>query len=101
VGHPLGEACPKGFCRFGLECKGPSPFRCLPGASLATIGEACGSSTADKQCEFGAVCDLSGVCANVPTLDETAGKTMYLHCDSWTTESATGKCIVKEALSCN
>ncbi len=103
LGHALGEECNSGVCRFGVECKGPTPYRCVKGAARAAAGGSCGAKAEDARCEFGTACDRSSICVNVPTLDEPAGKTDYRrdHCDSWTAESATGKCIVQEALSCD
>jgi hypothetical protein len=100
----LGEPCGAGgvTCRFDLACEGPA-YRCVKGPARAAVGEACGPLMADRHCELGALCNRSRSCALLPGLDEAAGDTEDEddRCDSWTTESATGKCIVKEALACN
>jgi hypothetical protein len=107
IGHPLGADCNSGSCRDGLSCKNVvdsgSDYRCVEGPRRAAAGEACSSTTDGTHCEPGTACSSKKICVTIPTLDEPAGTTSYRsdHCDSWTTESATGKCIVEEALSCN
>lgn len=104
LGLTLGAKC--GSCRIGLSCKnvaeGGTDYRCVE-SPRAHEGEACSSSTDGKRCVLGTACSQDDVCATIPTVGEPAGKTYYKseHCDSWTTESATGKCVVEEALSCN
>ena len=101
TGHALGEPCSSGSCRVGLSCSGPT-YRC-EGAPPVAVGEGCGTPNTYRRCEPGAFCSSTNICARVANLDEAVAErgTGRPHCDSWTTESATGKCIVKEALSCN